>query len=327
MISFIGQKMGGQLEVRGIGWRLLAGGCFVVFMLIGFWGWKYVFPRSRSIPKNISHFGPAHPETVYDQEGENHPYGRPFQGVLLWENSRGFHEFCVKQKTSLRMAAFQTTLPDPLPGEEYNVALAADLLAGTVVKPGKIFSMNATIGPYSKEQGFREGPMYLGNQVVKTIGGGVCKIASTLYNVTVLADLAVIERHQHGMQVPYVPPGQDATVSNGSKDFKFKNNTNYPVFIWADTKQNTLYMAIYGSTIPPKVTWHHKVLHRQKNQTIYRYNSHLKPGEEKVAVAGADGLTVKSWLTITHPNGSRVKKELGINYYKPLPHVIERGTN
>jgi vancomycin resistance protein VanW len=299
---------------------------FVILFVFGSWGSKYFLQKSRrSTPRNISHFRTPNTETAIDQSGDTHPFGRPFQGVLLWENNRQFHEFCVKQNTSLRMAAFQTTLPDPLPGEEYNVALAADLLAGTVIHPGKVFSMNATIGPYSKEQGFREGPMYLGNQIVKTIGGGVCKVASTLYNVTVLANLPVIERHHHGMQVPYVPPGQDATVSNGSKDFKFKNNTGHSIFIWADTQQNTLYMAIYGATQPPKVTWHHKVLSRQKSRTTYRYTHNLKPGEEKVAVTGADGLTVKSWLTITYPNGSTVKKELGVNHYQPLLQVVERG--
>jgi hypothetical protein len=316
----------GAGRVRKIGWRLWAALGFVFLMMVGFWGWRY-FSRGplRPTPQNISHFGPKNTETVIDQGEGNHPYGKPFQGVLLWENRRDFHEFCMNQKTSLRIAAFQTTLPDPLPGEEYNVALAADLLAGTVIKPGRFFSMNAVIGPYTKERGFQEGPMYLGSQVVKTIGGGVCKIASTLYNVVVLANLPIVERHQHGMQVPYVPPGQDATVASGSKDFKFKNNTGHPVFIWADTEQNTLYMAIYGSIHPPKVTWHHKILNRQKNRIIYRYNRNLKPGEEKVVIPGAEGLIVKSWLTITYPNGSATKKEMGISYYKPLPQLVERG--
>jgi vancomycin resistance protein YoaR len=308
-----------------MGWRWWAAG-FVFFMVIGFFGWRLILHKSpRPAPRNISHFGSPNTEIAIDRAEGVHPYGSPYQGVLMWENNRDFHEFCVKHKTSLRMAAFQTTLPDPLPGEEFNVGLAADLLAGTVVKPGKVFSMNATLGPYSKEQGFREGPMYVGNQIIKTIGGGVCKIASTLYNVAVLSNLPVVERHQHGMQVPYVPPGQDATVSNGSKDFKFKNNTNHLVFIWADTQQNTLYIAIYGSTRPPKIIWHHQMLHRQKTWTTYRYNHNLKPGEEKVAVPGADGLTVKSWLTISYPNGSTAKKELGLSHYKPLPEIIERG--
>lgn len=310
------------------GWNsIIAAAGFIVLTMLGFWGTKFLLHKSSQpqTPNNLNRLALKTPKTALDNLENAHPYGRPFNGVLSWENSRGFHEFCAKNNVSIRMSAFQTTLPDPLPGEEYNVALAADLLAGTVVKPGKVFSMNAAIGPYSQAQGFREGPAYYGTQVLKTIGGGVCKIASTLYNVVVLANLAIVERHQHGMQVPYVAPGQDATVSDGAKDFKFKNNTGHPVVIWADTHQNTLYMAIYGLTRPPQVVWHHQVLNRQKTRTFYRYNRQLKPGETKIVIPGAEGLTVKSWLTITYPNGTIVKKELGISYYKPLPQVIERG--
>ena len=37
------------------------------------------------------------------------------------------------------------------------------------------------------------------------------------YNVAVLSNLKIIERHNHSMPVPYVPYGQDATVAYGSK--------------------------------------------------------------------------------------------------------------
>lgn len=260
-----------------------------------------------------------------DLSSPNHPYGKPFKGVLTWENDPRFKSQMAGQKMTARMAAFQTTLPDPLPGEESNVALAADLLAGKIIKPGEIFSMNSTIGPYSKARGFREGPAYYGAEVIKVTGGGVCKIASTLYNVTTLANLRIIERHPHSMPVPYVPSGQDATVSSSGKDFRCMNNTGAPVLIWADTRGNTLYMAIYGRTKPPQITWRHEVLSRKPNRTFYRKNKSLKPGEEKTVIPGADGLVVKSGLTIKYQDGRTEYKNLGVDYYRPLPHVIEKG--
>lgn len=257
--------------------------------------------------------------------GDDHPYGRKFDGVLLWEHDRRFQEACAKAGVSIRMAAFQTTLPDPLPGEEFNVGLAADLLAGTVIPAGKVFMMNSMLGPYNEERGFKKGPAYFGPQVIKVTGGGVCKIASTLYNVTTLAHLQVLERHPHSMQVPYVPPGQDATVSTGSKDFKFRNTTPGPVLIWADTRDNTLYMAFYGTVHPPEVSWRHQILHRQPFRTIVQYRHDLKHGEEKVIIPGADGLAVRSWLLLKEKGGQVVRKDLRTDYYKPLTQVVERG--
>ena len=83
------------------------------------------------------------------------------------------------------------------------------------------------------------------------------------------------------MPVPYVPAGQDATVSSGNKDFRFMNNGGEPIIIWADTKGKTLLMAVYGRNKPPKVTWHHQILSRKPFRTLYRKNQNLKPGEDK----------------------------------------------
>lgn len=254
-----------------------------------------------------------------------HRFGFPVDGSLMWENDENFKKAYNAVGATVRMGAFQTTLPDPLPGEEVNVAIGADKLAGAVVKPGEVFSVNHRVGPYTEEHGFKKGPTYAGTKVVQTIGGGVCKISTTTYNAAVLANMKIIERHPHGMLVPYVPEGQDATVLYDYKDFKFKNNTDHPILIWADTKDNTLYVGIYGQGTPPKVTWHHQFINRQKMPTIYRYNPDLQPGEEKIIIPGADGVTVKSWVTVEYSDGKVESVQRGTDYYKPMPQVIERG--
>ena len=99
---------------------------------------------------------------------------------MPWENDNEFIKARLRNNTSMLLGGYRTVLKDPLPGEEYNVHLAASLLAGIVVKPGGIFSQNASIGPYTEEKGFEKGPTYIGTTLTETIGGGVCKIASTL---------------------------------------------------------------------------------------------------------------------------------------------------
>jgi hypothetical protein len=255
----------------------------------------------------------------------NHPSGTYASNLLIWENDEEFLELCGEYQTPVRMAAFQTTLPDPLPGEEYNVGLAAKMLAGTLVKPGEVFSLNKTLGPRTKEKGFREGPAYSGGRIIRVIGGGICKISTTLYNVAILANLEIVERRPHGMLVPYVPPGQDATVSYGAVDFKFRNNTNKPVLIWAEKVGNTLYMALYGSIRPPQVRWRHQDLFRRRMPVVRRYNPRLSPGEEKIVQSGAEGVKVKNWVTLRYKNGRTATKELGVDYYRPMPRIIEFG--
>ncbi len=255
----------------------------------------------------------------------DHPLGYPANGLLIWENDEEFLKVRTELKTPIRMAAFQTTLPDPLPGEEYNVGLAARMLAGTVVRPGQVFSLNGTLGPRTKSKGFREGPAYSGGRIIQVTGGGICKISTTLYNVAILANLEIIERRPHGMLVPYVPPGQDATVSYGTLDMKFRNTTNSPILIWAEKVDNTLYMAFYGNVRPPKVRWYHQVLFRWEMPVFRYYSPDLPSGEERVVQSGAEGIQVKNWVTIHHANGKTEQKELGIDYYNPMPKIINYG--
>lgn len=245
---------------------------------------------------------------------------------LPWENEPAFLEAQIKAQAPVLMAAYKTVLRDPLPGEEENVHLGASLLKGRTVNPGQVFSQNGTIGPYSAERGFKDGPTYVGAQLMITTGGGVCKIASTLYNVAGLSNLPIVERHAHGMPVPYVPYGQDATVSFGVKDLKFYNNMRFPILIWAQGIDNILYIAFYGQEKSRPVEWQHQFEKQIKSYTVYHYNPELPGGEERVAVEGMDGAIVRSWVKVYREDGSFELKSMGVSFYSPLPQVVERGT-
>jgi vancomycin resistance protein VanW len=243
---------------------------------------------------------------------------------MPWDDDMFFGECKEKNNTPILMAAYRTVLKDPLPGEEFNVHLAASLLCGTVVKPGEVLSQNMLLGPYTKEKGYREGPTYIGSRLTTTVGGGVCKISSTLYNLAILSNLQIIERHSHSMPVPYVPYGQDATVAYGVKDFKLRNNTDFPVMIWAQGIDNILYMAFYSMQEPSRIEWHHEILETREAPCIYKTNTTLADVEEKIIVEGMDGAIVKSWISIYNSDGSVTTRQLGISSYLPMPYIIER---
>lgn len=254
-------------------------------------------------------------------------YGRVSEDELPWsaEMPPRLADLLAQTRSDRLVSAFRTTLPNPLFNEEYNIGLAADLLAGRVVEPGQVFSVLQAIGPFTADRGYRDGPTYIGNRIVPTIAGGVCKISSTMYNAVVFADLQVVERHPHGMPVPYVPPGRDATIAWGALDFKFRNNRDTPIVIWSDTKGYTLYIALYGSYDPPVVTWHHQELSREKAPTIRRPNPALPHGEERVIGEGLDGVTVRTWVTIQRPGQPPETKPMGVDHYRPLPRIVEYG--
>lgn len=243
---------------------------------------------------------------------------------LPWEEDSEFIESREKNNVYVLLGGYRTVLKDPLPGEEYNVHLAAKLLAGKIIRADEIFSQNTAIGPYTEEKGFKKGPTYVGTTLITTVGGGVCKIASTLYNVAVQSNLQIVERHNHTMPVPYVPYGQDATVAYGIKDIRFKNNTGSDIMIWAQGIDNILYIAFYGSSPGPSIEWYHEVVELREAPKKYKTNPNLGAGEEKTVLEGMDGAIIKSWVTISKEDNVEVKY-MGISDYKPMPFIIERG--
>ncbi|MCF6466775.1 VanW family protein [Clostridium sp. Cult2] len=242
---------------------------------------------------------------------------------LPWVEDEEFLEAQTKHKTPVLMKAYCAVLINPLPGEEYNVNLAANSLKGIVLLPQEIFSQNHLIGPYTREKGYRKGASFAGPNIVESDGGGVCKIASTLYNVAILCDLEIIERHNHSMPVNYVPYGQDATVAYGHKDFRFKNNKDFPILIWSEIVGNRLYIGFYGQEKPPAVEWQHNITNKVKAPIHYKRNPNLEEGKEKTILQGIDGATVESSIIIKYENGKIKTKNLGISRYLPLPYVIE----
>lgn len=240
-----------------------------------------------------------------------------------WRNNKDFLKAKEDNDTPLLLSGFCAVLKNPLPGEEYNVKLASERIRGTVIKPSKVFSQNSTIGPYIKSKGYKEGASYIGGNIIMTEGGGVCKIATTLYNLVALSNLEIIERYNHSMPINYVPYGQDATVAYGAKDFRFKNTTNDNILIWSEMIGNRLYIGFYGKEKPPKVEWNHEVKNIVEPSIKYIKNEKLKPGEMVTVLNGMDGATVKSTVTITKPDGSYIIKNMGMSVYSPLPKIIE----
>ncbi|MEW6173111.1 MAG: VanW family protein [Bacillota bacterium] len=276
------------------------------------------------------HFSNNHPASKTDTPktapvGAKTPPNGPVGEPLPWTGDTRVEELKRMYKTPVLIAAYRASLPEPILAERFNIGLAADMLAGMIVMPGEVFSQNNRIGPYTKERGFKEGPMYSGSRIISSVGGGVCKIASLLYNVATLANLRIIERHPHSMTVPYVPPGQDATVAYGVYDFRFQNVNNGPILIWSKMVENTLYIAFYGQKQPPRVTWEHKTISRSPFWTETRHNPLLPPGTEKVVIPGQEGVVVHSWLVTELPDGTKNRQDLGTDFYHACPRVIEIG--
>ena len=127
-----------------------------------------------------------------------------------------------------------------------NLILAANKINGTVLMPGETFSYNKTVGARTIAAGYREAPIYVSGKVVDGVGGGICQIATTLYNAAVYANLEITQRTNHQFVPSYAPASRDATVVYGAIDFQFKNNRSYPIKIQCSVSGGIANFKIFG---------------------------------------------------------------------------------
>ncbi len=229
------------------------------------------------------------------------------------------------------VSEFHTTFSLSDVNRSDNIRLACTKLNGTILKPGEAFSMNEALGPRTTKNGYKEAPVIFKNELVPGTGGGICQVTTTLYDTVLKSKLEVLERSPHSMPLGYVQPGQDATIAEGSIDFKFRNDRDYPVCITASVKGNTIGIQMLGKrekdkkvvklrsvvleTIPPEA------------DEIEIDNS-LADGEKEVVTKARDGIRAVLYReTYSEKNVLLDSEVISKDYYKPVRGHIKINSN
>jgi vancomycin resistance protein YoaR len=152
-----------------------------------------------------------------------------------------------------QISTFTTDMGASSANRIHNVHLLGDILDGTLVRPGEVFSFNDVLGPRTPERGFLEGQAIVGGVLVPSIGGGVCQTATTIFNAAFDAGLPIIERHNHAYYISHYPLGRDATVAWGGPDLRFGNDMKHGILIKVSYTDSTFTVSFYGTSEDRKI--------------------------------------------------------------------------
>ena len=212
-----------------------------------------------------------------------------------------------------------------------NIQLSAQAINGITVLPGETFSFNQATGERTAAKGYKEAAAISGGQSRDEIGGGVCQTSSTLFNAVARANLEIVERNPHAWPSNYVEKGFDATVNWPGLDFKFKNNTDWPIFILAGYSKRKITVNLYGMSLGADTRID---LESITTQTIpqpeginYVVNSELAKGESKKTVTGRKGYVVETWKVWYQGNRETKRELLFKTTYKAYQETIEYNPN
>lgn len=219
-----------------------------------------------------------------------------------------------------------TDFPTSAPGRNYNMGLASRRLCGTLIPAGGTFSFNESLGQAGQAQGYRLGRVFIGDRIVPGYGGGICQVASTIYNAAIRAGLPITERHQHGLTVPYLLPGEDSTISYGYLDLRIRNDTGGPVRLLTTAQGGRVTAEFFGTRQPPETRWRHKQLRRFPFYTVRRADPNLPQGSVAVDAPGQEGVVVHTWLERDWPDGRKETLDMGVDSYRSSPRIVRFGT-
>ena len=240
-----------------------------------------------------------------------------------------------------------TRLPSKEPEEDriivenrsYNIQKCADIVNGEIVNPGKTWSFNRTVGDRTEKNGWKEAKgIYGGETYNMQFGGGVCQVSTTLYVALMRAGTpySAVTRRQHSIPSTYVPKGLDATVDSDHIDFKFKNTTEYPIYIFAyttPTKNRSRYrdinVVIYGKALPENTIYDLRsviVEEIQPGDPIISYNKKKYVDYSETTVEARTGYVADVYLD-TIVNGKTVSSEkIYTDRYEAITQKITVGT-
>ena len=199
-----------------------------------------------------------------------------------------------------------------------NLRITMKELDGLIIPPGETFSMWDVIGKISKKRGFVEGMLLSNGKVTQGLGGGLCQLSNFLFWILLHADVKVIERHHHSMEVfpdsgRTLPFGSGATIFDNYLDLKIKNISPNPIQIKLWLTDTCLKGQILSDK-PSEKKFH--VVEKnhcfaKKNGKYFRYNELYRETHQKGILIGEEKLLI-NFAPVIYPVTEKYIKE---NHY------------
>jgi vancomycin resistance protein YoaR len=213
------------------------------------------------------------------------------------------------------------------PDRQTNVRITTEYASNVILAPGEVYDFNKQVGPRTPERGYKLAPGIVGpGKLEDVFGGGICQVSTTLFNAAFEAGLEILERRNHSIFINHYPLGRDATVSTGTPNLRFRNDTaKYILIRGASDGINTKFV-IYGTddgrTVESTTSAFYDVVEQTVKSTT---NKSLGTGTSVVIEQGQPGRRIKVIRVVKAADGTIIHKNTFISSWEMFPKKIEVG--
>jgi vancomycin resistance protein YoaR len=223
------------------------------------------------------------------------------------------------------VSEFTTNYPC-CPTRVTNIKRAAALLDGTVIRPGKEFSLNGALGKRTEAKGFVSAPQIFDGRLEDSVGGGISQVSTTLFNAAFFAGLKLVAHQAHQFYISRYPMGREATISWGGPEMIFRNDWPAAILMKLDASDSGITVRFYSTKLGRRVeTTTGEPYAFTAARTITISNPSLPPGSKTVVQeAGPSGFTVQYTRKVFR-GAKRIRNETYTVKYDAENGIIENG--
>lgn len=227
------------------------------------------------------------------------------------------------------LGTFSTNFSSSGASRSTNLKVGSGKINGRVLMPGETLSGYECMQPFTTANGYATAASYENGQVVDSVGGGVCQIATTLYNAALLAELEITQRQNHSMIVGYVKPSNDAAIAGTYKDIKVTNPYDTPIFVEGGTNGRTLFFTFYGKETRPAnrtIKYVSETLSvTDPGEPIVKIDESMAPGARVQEQSAHRGMKSRLWKYVYVDGVETEKTILHTDTYNASKAIIRTG--
>ena len=209
----------------------------------------------------------------------------------------------------------------------HNIHTAADYINHSICKAGGEWSWQQVAGRATEARGYQAAGVIVGGEHSDAVGGGLCQVATTLFNAVYESGLPVVERHNHTLYIATYPEGRDAAIAYPTMNLVWANDLSSDVLVETSYTDSSLTVRLYGKDPGYEVST--KTGERKKGEaysTRYRYDSEVASGVEYTEQNGINGSSISVTRTVKDASGNQVRQDVFDSYYSAQDQIIVKGT-
>jgi vancomycin resistance protein YoaR len=208
-----------------------------------------------------------------------------------------------------------------------NIKRAAELLDGTIILPGKEFSLNEALGKRTEKKGFVSAPQIFNGKFEDAVGGGISQVATTLFNAAFFSGIKLVEHQAHQFYISRYPMGREATVSWGGPELIFKNDWPAAILMKIEATDSGITVRFFSTRLGRRVTTTTGEPYLLTTPgTVEVSNPALPAGTRKVVQEAGDGGFTIDFTRKVFRDGKRIRNELYRQKYDAEDEIVEVGT-